>query len=104
MKRMMIAVVLTIALAGCRTIGEKIARLDPGIGADQVVAMLGKPDGIREDGKFEIYTYRGRFRNRHSIHRTDYTVLFNDGRMVAFGPGAAKPDGSGELIIVPPHN
>lgn len=101
MKRIMGAAVLAVALAGCSATGQKITRLDPGSRPDRVIAMLGKPDAVSTIDGFEVYTYRARFRDHHSIHRTDYTLIFEHDRLVEFGPGRAKRKDANDVVIVP---
>ena len=101
MKRIVGAAVLAVALAGCSTTGQKIKRLDPGSRPDRVIAALGKPDAVHAIDGFEVYTYHARFRDRHSIRRADYTVIFEHGRLVEFGPGRAKRQGANDVVIVP---
>lgn len=101
MKRIMGAIVLVVAVSGCQTTGSKISGLVPGIKPDQVVATLGKPDVDSTEGNVEVYTYRHRV-THDPLHRLDYALVFEHGRLVAFGPGEAKqrePDG---WVIVPP--
>lgn len=101
MKRIIGAIVLAVAVSGCQTTGSKISRLAPGIKPDQVVATLGKPDIETADGNVEIYTYRHRASFRRQ-RRLDYTLVFEQGRLVAFGPGSAKQTGPDDWTIVPP--
>jgi hypothetical protein len=101
MKYILGVAALAVALAGCHTTGQKITRLDLGSRPDQVIAMLGKPDKVHTDVGFEVYTYGARHRDRHSIRRTDYTVIFKHNRLVEFGPGQAKREGTDDMVIVP---
>lgn len=99
MKRVIGAAVLAVALAGCQTTGQKVLQLTPGIGPDQVIAMLGQPDQVSSVAGCEVYSYQGRRRTRHSIRHTTYTVVFKDGRLVEFGPGLARQDRVHDLVI-----
>lgn len=101
MKRIMGAIVLAIAVSGCQTTGNKISRLVPGIKPDQVIATLGQPDAETADGNVEIYMYSHRA-NLCPLHRLDYSLVFEQGRLVAFGPGVAKLSGPDGWVIVPP--
>lgn len=101
MKRIIGAIVLTVAISGCQTTGSKVSRLAPGIKPDQVVATLGKPDIERADGNVEIYTYSRRASLR-PWHRLDYTLVFDQGHLVEFGPGWAKQTGPDDWTIVSP--
>lgn len=104
MKRIMGAAVLTVAVTGCHTIGQRITTLDPGSSRDQVVATLGRPDAMSTMGDFEVYTYLARHRTRMSVTHTDYTVVMKDGHVVQFGPGLARREGLHHVAIVPPES
>lgn len=101
MKRIVGTIILVAALSGCQTIDRRLSTLAPGSRPDRVVAVLGRPDAIRLEDKYEIYTYRAR-RTFRSPHRVDYTVLFVRGHLVGFGPGLAKQIWPGDLVVVPP--
>lgn len=101
MNRLVGAALVLVALSGCSTVGEKITRLKPGVHADQVIAVLGQPDQVLASDGHKVFLYQGR-RTRHSIWKTNYTVLFKDGSVVAFGRGLAGEDSAHDLVIVPP--
>lgn len=101
MNRMVGAALVMVALSGCSTVGQKVARLKPGVHADQVIAVLGQPDQVLTSDGHKVFLYQAR-RSRHSIWKTNYTVLFKDGSVVAFGRGLAGEDPVHDLVIVPP--
>lgn len=101
MKRIIGAIALAVLLGGCQTSATKVSNLTPGSRPDRVIAALGQPDDEKTDGSFDVYTYRQR-RSLRSLHHVDYTVVFKEGQLVAFGPGVAKQNDAGEMVIVPP--
>jgi hypothetical protein len=101
MRRIIGAVALAVVLGGCQTSATKVSGLTPGSRPDRVIAALGQPSDDTIIGPYEIYTYRQR-RSLRSLHRVDYTVVFKEGQLVAFGPGAAKHNGADDMVIVPP--
>lgn len=100
MNRILVAALVMGALSGCCTVGQRITRLEPGAHADQVIAVLGRPDQVLASDGHEVYLYQGR-RTRHSIWKTNYTVIFKDGRVVEYGRGLAGEDPAHDLVIVP---
>lgn len=103
MKLIIGAIVLTIALVGCQTTGQKITRLGSDTSREQVVQLLGRPDSMRVVAEFEIYTYLQRHQKRRSIRNTDYTVILKDGQVIQYGPGLARRAGLHNMVIVSPE-
>ncbi len=52
-----LASALSVLLAGCVSSATKIARVQDGMTREQVLALLGKPDGTRTRGNLEYLTY-----------------------------------------------
>ena len=52
-------ILVTALLAGCVT-GENIVRLDPGMSKEQVIRVMGKPDGFQQRGEYITYKYTNR--------------------------------------------
>jgi len=42
-----IVLVLALVFIGC-AVGEKVTRLNPGMSQDQVIQIMGKPDGFKQ--------------------------------------------------------
>ncbi|MGI8437801.1 MAG: outer membrane protein assembly factor BamE domain-containing protein [Chthoniobacterales bacterium] len=98
--RIAIFVFTASLLFGCVT-GEKMGRLSPGMSAADVVGVLGRPDGFRNepDGS-EVWTYSNRMASGWSNDRGDYNVVFQNGRVVQFGAGAIR-QGPKPVVVIP---
>jgi hypothetical protein len=93
-------VVATIALASCSSnmaqrYGGTVSamrQLDVGMSRDQVVSLLGSPDGVHSSGSDETLNYYQRFPDIISETPADYFVTLNEGRVVRYGqvPGSRK--------------
>ena len=96
------AVFATIALASCSSNMAQIyggtvsamRQLNVGMSRDQVVSLLGNPDGVDSSGSDETLKYYQRFPMIGEA--ADYFVTLNEGRVVRYGqvPGSRKEPGS----------
>jgi hypothetical protein len=66
--------ILTLTIASCVT-GEKMSSLSPGMTKDQVVAVLGHPDGYQSEGDSEVLRYTNKLVRGFSWDRADYDPL-----------------------------
>lgn len=94
---------LGLALASC-TAGEKVSRLSEGMSTDQVVALMGRPDGFERSGDFTAYRYVNRLVSGWGHDRADYAVIFKDDKVVQYGAGqvrAGQGPNVGYLFVQP---
>jgi len=88
-------------LAGC-TAGEQISKIDTGMGRQQVISIMGRPDGVRSLGNSEALTYSNRLMSGFSWDRADYHVLLTNGHVTDYGAGVVRQNaGPNVLLIVP---
>ena len=80
---------IAAALVGCFT-GQSIKQLELGMTRQEVVKILGKPDGVRQDGEYEALGYTNRMMGGWSPDRADYSVILRDGRVVEYGAGKVR--------------
>lgn len=84
--KLILSLLTILFLAGCVT-GERVRNIDPGMSQDEVVQILGKPDGFRASGEFTVYKYTNRLISGWSWDRADYSFVFKDNRLVEYGAG-----------------
>jgi len=94
------AAVVICFFSSCVT-GEKMSRLHADMTKNQVIAVLGQPDGYKQLEGHEIFRYSNRLSTGWSWDRADYNVIFKDGRVVEYGAGEVRPKGNGVIVIVP---
>src|SRR5262245_33247262 len=83
----------TVAWAGCPfwcTTGERMGDIRAGMTKDQVIAVLGRPDGFAQSGSTEALTYSNRLMSGFSWDRADYHVILSSGVVTAYGPGTVR--------------
>jgi outer membrane protein assembly factor BamE (lipoprotein component of BamABCDE complex) len=80
---------LSLVIGGCAT-GEKATRVNPGMTQEQVVQIMGKPDGFRQTGVYTIYKYTNRLISGWSWDRADYSFIFKDDKLVEYGAGEVR--------------
>lgn len=92
--------ILSFILVGC-VAGEKITRLDPGMTQDDVVRIMGKPDGFKKRGEYSIYKYTNRLISGWSWDRTDYSFIFDkNGKLIEYGSGEVREKNVGGIHSV----
>ena len=88
MKSLLVSVVVFL-MSGCVT-GEKASNLTLGMTQNEVVRIMGRPNGVdsRREGESSVveYVYRDRLMSGFSWDRADYLVKFSDDRVTSFGP------------------
>ena len=82
-------IVLSLFMSGCVT-GEKATRVNPGMSQEQVVEVMGKPDGFQQMGEYTIYKYTNRLISGWSWDRADYSFIFKDGKLFEYGAGEVR--------------
>jgi len=80
---------LSIFLSACVT-GEKVARINPGMSQDEVVSVMGKPDGFKQVDEYVVYEYTNRLISGWSWDRADYSFIFKDNRLIEYGAGEVR--------------
>ena len=79
-----------LILTGCVT-GEKMTRLRPGMSKAEVEKIVGRPDGFESSGSQEAYKYIKRLRSGWSWDQADYVLLFENDKLVKYGPATIYP-------------
>ena len=94
---------IALAFVGCAT-GDKMSRLNEGMTKQEMIKVLGKPDGFRRTGDYEVFTYTNRLISGWSWDRADYHVVLKNGEVVEYGAGEVRVKevrGSAVIFIVP---
>jgi hypothetical protein len=88
----------------CAT-GERMGDVRAGMTKDQVIAVLGRPDGYAQSGSTEALTYSNRLMSGFSWDRADYHVMLSSGVVTAYGPGTVRqnsaPGNISTLVLIP---
>lgn len=103
MNRKMLYVAIVSLICACAT-GERIVRLDPGMSKNQVVDVMGRPDGYKAQDGYEVLRYTNRLISGWSWDRADYNVVIKDGKLVEYGAGEVrtKQVGSSTVLFIAP--
>jgi outer membrane protein assembly factor BamE (lipoprotein component of BamABCDE complex) len=94
---------LVVAITACAT-GERIVRLEPGMSKDNVVEIMGRPDGFKAQNGYEIFRYTNRLISGWSWDRADYNVIFKNSELVEYGAGEVrtKEMGTSTILFIAP--
>ena len=93
MKKLSIVALTLTLLVGCTT-GEKIHDVRTGMTKEQVISLLGTPDGDAVDGNKEQIQYSNRLASGWGWDKGDYYVTFIDGKVVQYGSGEIRSAGA----------
>ena len=85
--------------------GDQMSNIRAGMTKDQVIAVLGRPDGYAQSGSTEALTYSNRLMSGFSWDRADYHVMLSSGLVTAYGPGTVRqnsaPGNIRTLVLIP---
>jgi hypothetical protein len=110
MIRGLVVTCILAMLSGCASLEDKIQNVSYGVSKNQVIALLGKPDGSMRSGKYEALRYSNHPVNDGSPVGSEYNVIFADGFVIDYGYGYVRennlresnPSYNNRLIIVSP--
>ena len=97
--KFILSVMLMFGLSGCIT-GENVSYIEPGMTKSQVKKVMGKPDGYRSYGKYEVLKYANRLLSGWSWDRTDYSFVFKDNLLIQYGPGEIRERNVGGIHTI----
>jgi hypothetical protein len=85
------------------TTGDQMGDIRAGMTKNQVIALLGRPDGFRQSGSTEALTYSNRLMSGFSWDRADYHVILSSGVVTAYGTGTIRQNSSPlrTFILIP---
>jgi hypothetical protein len=99
--RIITIILMIVSLSGCAT-GELVrGGIREGMTKDEVISLLGHPDGFKRAGEQEAMLYTNRLISGWSWDRTDYTVILQNGRVTEYGSGQVRQNSPNTLVIVP---
>jgi hypothetical protein len=87
--RAFIYATIFVILTGCVT-GELVQRINPGMSQEEVVKVLGKPDGFKQSGDYTVYKYTNRLISGWSWDRADYSFIFKGNSLIEYGAGEVR--------------
>ncbi len=87
--KILASIIFSLGLVACVT-GEKAREVRPGMSQDQVVSVMGSPDGFQQRGEYTLYQYTNRLISGWSWDKTDYTFIFKENRLIEYGPGEVR--------------
>lgn len=105
MKRIILTLLGILMLSSCVT-GGKMTGLRPGLNKEEVISIVGNPDGYQRIGDYETLLYLERRTSAWSYFSgfiddlVDYSVILKDGQVVEYGPGRVHQRNFGEVPFV----
>jgi hypothetical protein len=88
MKKSTILILGMIFLTGCISTHEQMNDLSLGMSRQEVLAKMGEPDDIKDDGVKELLTYKLSVDDGTGTEeKKDYWVELKEGRVIDYGRG-----------------
>ena len=102
MIRLFFVIAMLLFVSGC-IVGKQMASVKEGMSKNEVLSILGNPDGFQRSGDYEALRYTNRLISGWSWDRTDYTVILKNGQVIEYGPGQVRQrdPNTGVLILMP---
>ena len=69
---------------------------------DQVIDVMGVPDGEKAEGTYEALRYSNRLTSGWSWDKADYEVILKEGKVVEYGAGAVRQDVTHQTLVLVP--
>lgn len=102
MIRLLLTSFMVLFLSACVT-GERVSSVSEGMTKEQVISILGKPDGFQRSGSYEALRYTNRLISGWSWDRADYTVILNNDRVTEYGAGQVRQrDPNTQVLVLVP--
>jgi hypothetical protein len=105
MKFITLALLSTLILSSC-VMGGKMSGLREGLTKEEVIKIVGNPDGYQRTGDYEVLLYIERRTSAWSYFAgsfqdlVDYSVILKDGVVIEYGPGRThQRDPSGTPFV-----
>jgi hypothetical protein len=100
--RIIFCALIALVVSSCVT-GERMQSVSDGMSKEEVISLLGNPDGFQRAGDYEALRYTNRLISGWSWDRADYNVILKAGRVVEYGPGQVRQrdPNVNTLILVP---
>lgn len=82
-----IYIIIIFFFVGCAT-GRQMSKVNIGMTQDDVTRAIGKPKGVgsNKEGSYWVYNYANKAGLPVSAGRTNYYVMFKNGKVDSFGP------------------
>ena len=96
---------IVMLIQSCAITGEQMSKLSPGMSKGDVVRVLGKFDGYKKKGEYEVLNYNHRYASGWAHDRADYVVILKKGKVVEWGQGEVRVKNMGgvdALILFTP--
>lgn len=96
--------VLALLLTAACVAGEKIGGLHEGMSPDEVIGVMGRPNGFERAEDISAFQYTNRLITGWNWDRADYYAVFKDDHLIKWGSGQVRVETQhnvGTLFIVP---
>jgi hypothetical protein len=100
-KRYFAVLVAVLALVGCFH-GEKISNVRPGMSLEELQSIMGRQEGYKKVGDYEVYSYYNKLISGWAWDRADYHYIVKDGVVVEYGAGKIRQNQNTGVVFIMP--
>jgi len=100
---LILTIFMTFSISCAITTGEKISRIRPDMSKNEVIKILGNPDGFKTNEDYQALIYSHRLVSGWAYDRADYSIILKDDKVIEYGMGEVrvKNPNSSVLLLVP---
>ena len=81
--------------------GSKMQKLRPNMTKQEVIKILGQPDGFKITGDYESLKYANKLMSGWAYDRADYFAILKNGRLVEYGVGEVRVKENNTIVLIP---
>ncbi len=103
MQRSLFVPCALILITACTT-PQTMSHLRPGMTKDEVIKIMGNPDGYQSQGEFESLKYSHRLVSGWAWDRADFYAILKNNRLVEYGMGEVRvKEGPTTMLVLIPR-
>jgi len=110
MKKFAVFALLTVCLGCAAVTGQKIRHMSEGMSKNEVIDLLGAPDGFQRNGEYTALKYLHRYIDGYpgwggNGDRADYVVILKNDKVAEWGAGEVhinQNQGNGGILFIMP--
>lgn len=81
--------------------GSKMQKLRPDMTRQEVIKILGQPDGFKRCGDYESLKYANKLMSGWAWDRADYFAILLNGKLVEYGVGEIRVKENNTIVLIP---
>ena len=97
---MLLIIMISSLLMACAH-GSKMQKLRPDMSGQEVIKILGQPDGFKRSGDYESLKFANKLMSGWAWDRADYFAILKNGKLVEYGVGEVRVKDNNTIVLIP---